>query len=149
MSDIDSGSCGDFDADPSEYDEVSARVSDTRMIHLPRLTTASFYYSGTVRTRTILSMLSCPALESVDLCFLDNVSPMIEHLRRQSLTYLPLRRLRIESSFFSELKLARFLRRVPALTTLELVDVEDASSSLLKVCRCFTRSILLVPDDPL
>lgn len=135
MSDIDSGSCPDFDADPSDYDVASSLVSDTRMIHLPRLVTASFYYSGTVRTLTILSLLSCPALESVDLCFLDNVSPMIEHLRRQSLTCLPLRRLRIESSFFSELKLARFLRRVPALTTLELVDVEDASSSLLKVCR--------------
>ena len=134
MSDIDSGSCPGFDTDPSEYDDASARVTDTHMIHLPRLVTASFYYSGAIRTRTILSLLSCPALESVDLCFLDNVSPMIEHLRRQSLTFLPLRRLRIESCFFSELKLARFLRRVPSLTTLELVDVEDASSSLLKVC---------------
>ncbi|KIP05165.1 hypothetical protein PHLGIDRAFT_74698 [Phlebiopsis gigantea 11061_1 CR5-6] len=132
MSDIDSGSCPGFDTDPSEYDDVSARVSDTRTIHLPHLVNASFYYSGTVRTRTILSLLTCPALESVDLCFLDNVSPMIEHLRRQSLTFLPLRRLRIESCFFSELKLARFLRRVPSLTTLELVDVEDASSSLLR-----------------
>ncbi|EKM51811.1 uncharacterized protein PHACADRAFT_102414 [Phanerochaete carnosa HHB-10118-sp] len=135
MSDIDSGACQDFEADPSEYDELYerfARTTDARTIQLPRLTKLSFYYSGTIRTRVVLGLLSCPALESVDLCFLDNVSPMIEHLRKQSLTKLPLRRLRIESSFFSELKLARFLRRVPSLTTLELVDVEDASPSLLK-----------------
>lgn len=136
MSDIDSGACQDFDPDPAEYDKLYerfAQANDTRMIQLSRLTKLSFYYSGTLRTRVVLGLLSCPALESIDLCFLDNVSPMIEHLRRQSLTKLPLRRLRIESSFFSELKLARFLRRVPSLTTLELVDVEDASASLLKV----------------
>ncbi|GJE98493.1 F-box protein [Phanerochaete sordida] len=135
MSDIDIGACQEYETDPAEYDELYerfARTGDTRMIQLPRLTKLSFYYSGTVRSRIVLGLLSCPALEDVDLCFLDNVSPMIEHLRRQSLTKLPLRRLRIESSFFSELKLARFLRRVPSLTTLDLVDVEDASPSLLK-----------------
>lgn len=135
MSDIDVGSCQDFEVDSAEYDELCeryARATDTRTIHLPRLKKLSFYYSGTLRSRVVLGLLSCPALESIDLCFLDNVSPMIEHLRRQSLTKLPLRRLRIESSFFSELKLVRFLRRMPSLTTLELVDVEDASPSFLK-----------------
>lgn len=129
MSDVDSGSCPEVD----DYDDLQVHVSDTRMIHLPRLTKASFYYSGTLRTRTIFGLLSCPALETVELCFLDNVSPIIEHLRRQSLTRLALRHLRIETCFFSELKLARFLQRVPSLTTLELVDVDDVSPSLLKV----------------
>jgi len=48
------------------------------------------------------------------------------------LTHLPLRHMRIESSFFNELKLLRLLRRLPALTTLEFVDVEDVSSNLMK-----------------
>ncbi len=140
MSDVDGGSCSGVEPGPSDYIDTSerpVRVEDNRMIHLPRLVKASFYYSGTIRTRTILSLITCPALEWVDLCFLDNVSPMIEELRRQSLTCLPLRHLRIESSFFSEMKLLRLLQRVPSLNTLELVDVEDASSNLLKVRRVF------------
>lgn len=136
MSDIEVGSCAGTQQDALDYDESNerVRVRDTRTIHLPRLVKVAFYYAGTLRTRTILSLISCPALEEVDLCFLDNVSPMIEHLHRQSLTRLPLRKLRIESSFFSELRLSKLLRRVPSLTTLELVDVEDASTNLLKVC---------------
>jgi hypothetical protein len=126
MSDIDSGACED--ADPSEV-----RTNDTRMIHLPRLTKATFYYSGALRTSTILGLLSCPALQSIELSFLDNASPMIEHLHRQSLTLLPLRHLRIESCFLNEMKLARLLRRIPSLTSLQLVDVEDLSPGLLKV----------------
>lgn len=135
MSDVEVGPCAGKEQTVSGYDELNerVRVSDTRMIDLPRLTKAAFYYAGTLRTRTILSLISCPALEEVDLCFLDNVTPMIEHLYRQSLTRLALRKLRIESSFFSELKLCKFLRHVPSLVTLELVDVEDASTSLLKV----------------
>lgn len=136
MSDVDPDSCGAIVSDPSEQDgftEKLVRVSDSRTINLPRLSKASFYYSGILRTRTILSLLSFPALERIELCFLDNVSPVIEHLRRQSLTTLPLKQIRIESSFFNELKLVRLLRRIPALNTLELIDVEDASSNLLKV----------------
>jgi hypothetical protein len=135
MSDVDAGSCL-TESEMPEYDETKermVRVNDSRMINLPRLTKASFYYSGTLRTRTILRLLSCPVLEHIDLCFLDNVSPMIEYLRRQSLTRLPLRHLRIEGCFLSELKLARFLQRVPSLISLELVDVEDVSSNLFKV----------------
>jgi len=134
ISDVDAGMCT-FEPDMPEYDEASERllrINDTRTITLPRLVKASFYYSGTLRTRTILRLLSCPALEHVDLCFLDNVSPMIEYLRRQSLTRLPLRHLRIEGCFLSELKLSRFLQRVPSLASLELVDVEDISSNLFK-----------------
>ncbi|KAI0697889.1 hypothetical protein BC835DRAFT_1305042 [Cytidiella melzeri] len=134
MSDVEAGACT-IESDLAEYDETNervVRVSDSRVINMPRLVKASFYYSGTLRTRTILRLLSCPVLEHVDLCFLDNVSPMLEYLRRQSLTRLPLRHLRIEGCFLSELKFSRFLQRVPSLVSLELVDVEDISSNLFK-----------------
>ncbi|CCM03557.1 uncharacterized protein FIBRA_05693 [Fibroporia radiculosa] len=108
------------------------RVSDTKTVQLPYLAKISFYYCGNLRTRTILGLLSFPALERIELCFLDNVSPLIEHLQRQSLTRLPLRHLRIESCFFNELRLIRLLRRLPSLTSLEFVDMEDVSSNLLK-----------------
>ncbi|KAJ3538337.1 hypothetical protein NM688_g6535 [Phlebia brevispora] len=134
MSDVEVGSCAGTQQEASEFDDTHerVRVSDTRMIQLPRLKKAAFYYSGTIRTRMILSLISCPALEEIELCFLDNVAPMIEHLHRQSLTRLPLRKLRIESSFFGELRLSKLLRRVPSLVTLELVDVEDVSVNLLR-----------------
>ena len=112
---------------------TEGRAGDHKMISLPRLTCLSFYYAGIARTNAIMSVLSLPALENVELCYLDDVSPVIEHLRRQSLTTLPLKHIRIESSFFSELKLVRLLHRLPSLTSLELVDAEDASSHLFKV----------------
>ena len=86
-----------------------------------------------MRTRAVLSLLSFPALESIELCYLDNVSPMLEAIRKQSLTVLPLRHLRIESCFFNELRFARLLPRLSALTSLELVDVEDVTSNLMRV----------------
>ena len=137
MSDVEVGSCTNEHDEHDDTHERHVRVNDSRMINLPRLAKASFYYSGTLRTRTIFRLLTCPALEHVDLCFLDNVSPLLEDLRRQSLTRLPLRHLRIEGCFLSELKLSRFLQRVPSLTSLELVDVEDVSSNLFKVCALF------------
>lgn len=134
MSDVDPESCTSLVSEATEHDDyVLARVSDTRAINLPRLRKASFYYSGNLRTRTILGLLTFPALECVELCYLDNVSPMLEALRRQSLTVLPLRHLRIESCFFNELRFARLLQRLPALTSLELVDVEDVTSNLMRV----------------
>ncbi|KAJ7687201.1 hypothetical protein B0H14DRAFT_3101442 [Mycena olivaceomarginata] len=51
----------------------------------------------------------------------------------QALTCLPLRRLRIETSLFDEMKLVDVLGRLPSLVTLELVDCEDASSGLLRL----------------
>lgn len=136
MSDVETDSCSLTDFDSAEQDSFSERlvhVTDARPVQLPRLVEASFYYCGNVRTRTILSLCSFPALERVELCFLDNVSPMLEHLRRQSLTRLPLRRLRIESSYFNEMKLVRLLKRLPALNSLEFVDADDVSLNLLKV----------------
>ncbi|KAH9932683.1 uncharacterized protein BXZ73DRAFT_89869 [Epithele typhae] len=133
MSDVDPDGCDSHAHEaPDQDDYALARVSDTRQIHLPKLRKASFYYSGNVRTRIVLGLLSFPALEHVELCYLDNVSPMLEALRRQSLTILSLKHLRIESCYFSELKFARLLARLPALTSLELVDVEDVTSNLMR-----------------
>ncbi|KAI9058146.1 hypothetical protein FKP32DRAFT_1581576 [Trametes sanguinea] len=135
MSDVDPESCASLVSEISEQQQdeyVLARVSDTRTIHLPRLRRASFYYSGNIRTRTVFSLLSFPALESIELCYLDNVSPILECLRKQSLTVLPLRHLRIESCFMNELRFARLLPRLPALTSLELVDVEDVTTNLMR-----------------
>ncbi|TFK52373.1 hypothetical protein OE88DRAFT_1627936 [Heliocybe sulcata] len=117
-----------------EYaDDVFAASQPQRsMIHLPRLSKMSFYYSGILRTHAILSQLTFPALEKLELAYLDDVTPLLKYLTRQSLTSLPLRNLRIEASFFNELKLMIFLRRATALTTLELVDADDVSSNLLK-----------------
>ena len=134
MSDVDPDGCTTALPEASEHDDyVLARASDTRSISLPRLRKASFYYSGNLRTRTVLTLLSFPALERIELCYLDNVSPMLEALRRQSLTVLPLRHLRIESCFFNELRFARLLPRLTSLTSLELVDVEDVTSNLMRV----------------
>ena len=41
--------------------------------------------------------------------------------------------LRIESRLFNELKFVKLLHRLPNLTTLKLVDIEDVSSNFLKV----------------
>ena len=138
MSDVDADACparapDGAGAGAEQDDHVLARVSDARAIQLPRLRKASFYYSGNLRTRTVLNLLALPALEHVELCYLDNVSPMLEALRRQSLTVLPLKHLRIESCFFNELRFARLLPRLSALTSLELVDVEDATPNLMRV----------------
>ncbi|KAI0643121.1 hypothetical protein C8Q79DRAFT_916289 [Trametes meyenii] len=133
MSDVDPESCASLISEVSEQDDFAlARVSDTRTIQLPRLRKASFYYSGNLRTRTVFSLLSFPALERIELCYLDNVSPILESLRKQSLTVLPLRHLRIESCFLNELRFARLLPRLPALNSLELVDVEDVTSNLMR-----------------
>jgi F-box-like len=111
----------------------SRSVPGADLIQLSRLTKASFYYSGFYRTQSVLSRLSLPALQRVELCYLEDINPLLELLHRQSLTSLPLRHLRIESGFFNEHKLVELLYRLPSLTTLELVDVEDVSSNLLKV----------------
>ncbi|KAI0061401.1 hypothetical protein BV25DRAFT_1805627 [Artomyces pyxidatus] len=127
MSDVDPESCLMYDHEPHHDKRYPSHI-----IHLPRLTKATFYYAGIQRTRTILSQVSFPALENVELCYMDNVTPVLHHLKRQSLTSLPLRHLRIEASFFNEPEFVKLLSRIPSLTTLELVDVEDASSNLLK-----------------
>ncbi|TFY80926.1 hypothetical protein EWM64_g3087 [Hericium alpestre] len=128
MSDVDADSCSMYDAEPHRDKRYPSHI-----IHLPRLVRASFYYAGIHRTRTIFSQLSFPALEKLELCYMDDVTTVLNHLKRQSLTSLPLRHLRIEASFFNEFELVKLLGRTLSLATLELVDVEDASSNLLKV----------------
>jgi hypothetical protein len=122
----------DIDPDACFSSETDTNIS--KVLRLPRLVKASFYYAGITRTRTLLGQISFPALESLEFCYLDNVTGILGHLQTQSFTSLPLRYLRIESSFFSELKFVKLLHRLPSLVTLELVDVEDASSNFLKVC---------------
>lgn len=121
------------DTDPDTITSQDQEFHVTKSVKLPRLTKASFHYCGNIRTRLLLGQITFPALESLDLSYLDNLNTIIEHLRQQSLISLPLRHLRIESSFFSELKFVNLLKRLMSLKTLELVDVEDVSCFLLKV----------------
>ncbi|KAG6331362.1 hypothetical protein ID866_7729 [Astraeus odoratus] len=121
------------DIDPEIFMCQDQEFSAAKVVKLPQLTKASFYYAGNMRTRLLLSQISFPALEYLDLGFLDNLTPVLEHLRQQSLTSLPLRHLRIESGFFNENKFINLLKRLMSLTTLELVDIEDVSFFFLKV----------------
>ncbi|KAF9242537.1 hypothetical protein BU15DRAFT_43875 [Melanogaster broomeanus] len=120
------------DVDPEASIPLEQEFTATKVVKLPRLTKASFYYTGNMRVRMLLGQISFPALESLDFCYLDNLTPVLEHLRQQSLTSLPLRHLRIETSFFNESKFVTLLKRLTSLTTLELVDIEDVSCFLLK-----------------
>jgi hypothetical protein len=128
MSDVDPETCAMYEHEPHHDKRFPSH-----MIQLSRLTKMTFHYAGIQRTRTIFSQLAFPALEKVAFCYMDNVTSLLNHLMRQSLTSLPLQQLRIEASFFGELELIKLLTRTPSLTTLDLVDVEDASSSLIKV----------------
>ncbi|KAG8214589.1 hypothetical protein J3R82DRAFT_9658 [Butyriboletus roseoflavus] len=120
------------DVDPEASAHSEPECMSNKLVKLPRLVKASFYYAGNMRVRMLLSQLSFPALESLEFCYLDNLTSILEHLRQQSLTSLPLRHLRIESSFFNESKFVSLLKRLMSLTTLELIDIEDVSSFLLK-----------------
>ncbi|KAI5123116.1 hypothetical protein M0805_001472 [Coniferiporia weirii] len=135
MSDVESGFCSDFDAKEGQMASGNNNnvlfPKESDMVCLPRLRKASFYYAGIERMQAVFSQLLFPALERVEFSYMDNLTPIIKHLKRQSFSSLPLVQLRIESCFFNELKLVRLLRRLPTLQTLELVDVEDISSNFL------------------
>ena len=134
MSDIDTNSC-DF---PMAEDDVPV----TSKIHLPRLKTASFYYSGLDHTREIMNHVLFPNLESLELAYLENVNPLLQELYAQALTRLPLKKLRIESCLFGEVKFVNLLRKLPSLVSLQLVDIEDASYITLKVYQSLSVSTL-------
>ncbi|KAF8073756.1 hypothetical protein FPV67DRAFT_1666505 [Lyophyllum atratum] len=125
MSSVDSDTCfsrsDEFDPSPP-----------SKLIRLRRLKKISFYYSGVGLTRQLMSQIAFPSLESLEMCYLENVTPVLHLIYSQALARLPLRHLRIETCLFNEIKLLNLLRRLPSLITLELVDVEDASSNLLK-----------------
>ncbi|KAJ7259516.1 hypothetical protein B0H12DRAFT_1108446 [Mycena haematopus] len=104
----------------------------TKIVHLPRLKKASFYSAGIALTQQLMAQFTFPNLEFLELCFLENVTPVFQLVYTQALTRLPLRHLRIETSVFNELKLVNLLRRLPSLVSLELVDCEDASSGLFR-----------------
>ncbi|KAG6840987.1 hypothetical protein C0991_002877 [Blastosporella zonata] len=123
MSSVDSDVChpGDFVSPPP-----------SKLIQLHRLTRLSFYYSGIALTRHIVSHITFPNLESLELCYLENVTHVLQLLYAQALTRLPLLHLRIETCVFNEMKFINFLRRVPSLVSLELIDIEDTSSEFFK-----------------
>ncbi|KAF9554706.1 hypothetical protein CPC08DRAFT_712673 [Agrocybe pediades] len=104
----------------------------TNKIHLPRLRKLSFYYSGIAHAREIMSHISFPDLESLELAYLENATPVLQLLYAQALTRLPLRYLRIETCLFNEMAFMNLLRKLPSLITLECVDVEDISHHTLK-----------------
>ncbi|TFK74862.1 hypothetical protein BDN72DRAFT_759242 [Pluteus cervinus] len=104
-----------------------------KLIQLPRLKKASFHYVGSALTQHIFSQVTVPNLESLQMCYLQNVTPILQSLYAQALTRLPLRYLRIESSLFNEMTFVTLLRRLPSIVRLELVDIEDVSSYFLKV----------------
>ena len=117
----------------SDVSESRTMSSSPELIHLPHLTKISLYYSGSSRTLSVLDRISFPALERIDIGYLDDAGPFFDILHRQSLSSLPLQHLRVESVYFTEAKLVRLLQRLPSLRTLDLVDVEDLSSDVLKV----------------
>jgi hypothetical protein len=127
LSSVDSDAC-----DPRFREPDSRPLS--KNVHLRKLTKISFYYAGITLTRQIMSQITFPNLEFLEMSFLENVTPILHLLYTQALTRLPLRHLRIETCLFNELKFVSLLRRLPSLISLELVDVEDLSSNLLKVC---------------
>lgn len=139
MSDIE-GACPEFSSFDEKgrqspvHDYYSQFPKTSDMVSLPKLKRASFYCAGMVRISAVFSQLLFPALEQIEFAYMDNLTVILKHMKRQTFTSLPLRHLRIESCFFNELKLLRLLRRLPSLQTLELIDVEDASSNLLRVC---------------
>ncbi|EAU86054.1 hypothetical protein CC1G_07133 [Coprinopsis cinerea okayama7 len=125
LSDVDSNPCYSGCGD-----QEASLVTAQKTIHLPRLTKASFYYAGIARQ--IMTCISCPNLEWLELCYLENVSNVIQVLYSQALTKLPLRYLRIEMCLFNEIKFIEFLRRAQSLITLELVDLEDVTCNFLR-----------------
>lgn len=142
----------------SDVDMAEDDLPTAAPIMLRHLRHLSFYYSGVTRTCALLHRTTLPALERLELSFLDNITGCLKHLKQQAISraayghgldfeyehnygyrepmesaQLQLKSLRIEASLFNELKLMRLLGRLPYLEKLELIDVEDVSSNLLKV----------------
>ncbi|KAH9480329.1 hypothetical protein JR316_0006927 [Psilocybe cubensis] len=125
MSNVDSHPCS-----PARIDDYDMPV--TNKIHLPRLKKMSFYYSGIFFTREIMSHISFPALETLDLGYLEDATSLVQLVYAQALTRLPLKHLRIETCNFNEMKFVNLLRKLPSLVTLEFVEVEDISNVFFK-----------------
>ncbi|KAF9019025.1 hypothetical protein BDZ89DRAFT_1073393 [Hymenopellis radicata] len=130
LSDVDSDPC--FHAPPPDQFVPPQQIG---RVSLPRLKKITFYYAGIALAREIMSHITFPNLQSLDMSYLQNVTPILQLLYDQALTRLPLRVLRIESCLYSEIKFVDLLRRLPSLAELDLVDIEDASSGFLKASR--------------
>ncbi|PFH54103.1 hypothetical protein AMATHDRAFT_45116 [Amanita thiersii Skay4041] len=117
---------------PVLTDDAGMFLTPHKSIHLLRLVKASFSYADISLIRHVMSQIAFPNLESLELCYLGNVTPLLNFVYNQALTRLPLRHLRIESCLFSELMFLKVLPRVPSLSTLELVDAEDVSSNVIR-----------------
>lgn len=105
----------------------------TNKIHLPHLKKASFFYSGGRHAQEIMSHISFPNLEHLELGYLENINSLLQLLYSQALTRLPLKFLRIENCLFGEITFMTLIRRLSSIVTLELVDNEDISNHSLKV----------------
>jgi hypothetical protein len=127
------------DVDPAEslafaHEPHAGPRFPQHVIPLPRLKKISLCNAGSGRAAALFSQIAFPAVQTVEFAYMNDIKPLLEHLARQSITSLPLRRLSIEYCSISEENvLIDLLGRVPELSALELVDVEDASSALLKV----------------
>lgn len=133
LSELEDELCNPFTSQATTLPPAPPRSSTIR---LPRLKTAIFSMAGGARVQNLLSHLVLPSLESLELTLLSNIDMVLSCMDRQAAAPLPLRRLRIDGCEFSEVVLLRFLSRTTALTTLELVDMDDVSSFLLKVSAC-------------
>lgn len=130
------------DLDPECDDLAMPKARPLQMLTLSRLHTLSLHYSGGLRASILLRSLAFPALRNLEIVALDNISPVLEALTRQALSVvtpmnlaigLPLESLRVESCYFNELQMLNFLKRVPTIYKLQMVDLEDVTSSFLNV----------------
>jgi hypothetical protein len=128
LSDVDSDLCYRIQVDQADNHTVENPLT------MHRLTKVSFNCTGLSLARQVMRQILVPNLESIELCYLGNVTPILSLLHIQSLESLSLRHIRIESCIFNDMKFLALLRRLPFLRSLELIDIEDVSPSLLKVC---------------
>ncbi|CAE6458493.1 unnamed protein product [Rhizoctonia solani] len=119
------------DCDSEEEQILLDEMCYVPQITLPRLTRATFYFSGCSRLSILLSRLVLPSLEYLEISYLDDVSIPVGMLCEQKVGDLPLKTLVINSSLIVEEQLVQLLQKVPGLTSLELVDCEDVSPFLL------------------
>ncbi|KAL1744427.1 hypothetical protein HDZ31DRAFT_38720 [Schizophyllum fasciatum] len=111
---------------------ATVTAAASRGLALPALRRLSLYSVGSTLAAALASALVLPALEAVELCYLQDVGPLVQLLHEQSLTRLPLRALRVEASYLDEVRFASLIRRLTSLTRLELVDIDDISPAFLK-----------------
>ncbi|CAE6464380.1 unnamed protein product [Rhizoctonia solani] len=134
------------DCDTEEEQTLLDELRYVPQIALPRLKRATFYFSGCSRLSVLLSRLALPALEYLEMSYLDDVSIPVGMLCEQKDGNLPLETLVINSSLIVEEQLVQLLHKVPGLTSLELVDCEDVSPFLLNTWRPLREPVDLTSD---